>query len=280
MGGTSWLSNPKTGSKYLSVTPSFLRLREGHIPAIPPGTQERGQQQRGPWLFFSQHLIRSLSSGRNSKTCSYLLKGLGSVTFLKAGSLKQVLFRLHSKSRRNFKSERLLNFNPNRLDTRKTKRTFSIFPPKYLYFLPLLFLLLTNLLLWPSEYSLQIFPSSCSPVTPGKPTHPLLCVGDIQAQKGFPTERTPLNTCTGHAARRTAPGLFWEARREANNSKGLFWAQWAHRPDQQPPFEKSSLQGHQLGARSLWFQILLPLSQWFILERNTPTRGSLFLGST
>lgn len=125
-------------------------------------------------------------------------------------------------------------------------------------------------------FRIQIFYSSCSPVTSGKPVPTPLCQGDIQAQRGFPMEWTPLNTCTRPPSKENSIGsILGSEKGKRTTPRGLFWAPWDTQarptaalwkkltsessigsqesliPDTYPPF---------IGSR--------PLSQWFILENE------------
>lgn len=66
------------------------------------------------------------------------------------------------------------------------------------------------------------------------------CVsGDIQAQKGSPWCTHLSVHAPGRPVKRTALGLFWEARRESQQlQEGYSEHSGIHRPDPQPPLEK------------------------------------------
>lgn len=68
---------------------------------------------------------------------------------------------------------------------------------------------------------------------------PLCVSGDTQAQKGSPWSTHLSIHAPGRPAKRTALGLFWEARRESQQlQEGYSEHSGTHRPDPQPPLGK------------------------------------------
>lgn len=110
----------------------------------------------------------------------------------------------------------------------------------------------------------------------------------------FRHERGPRNARTLPSRDKNSLGLFWEARRESGRLPSLPEGYSEHSgtrgPDPRPPLEKTLPPGsvrQQQAKQSLCFQTLTLLSLVHGLfhsdsfrRTSTPTRGSLFLGST